>query len=82
MQDPYAVTWKRKLKEELVADIVGHIPKEILRAAWFFLERAGKINGKVFEEKYRPSPIPKGGPEIMLSAKLSNYLENADTNIY
>ena len=25
---------------------------------------------KVFKEKYRPSPIPKGGLEIMLSAKL------------
>ena len=25
---------------------------------------------KVFKEKYRPSPIPTGGLEIMLSAKL------------
>ena len=78
MQDPYAVTWKRKLKEELVADIVGHIPKEILRAAWFFLEPAGKINGKVFEEKYRPSPIPKGGPEIMLNPHRKILIEKRE----
>ena len=54
----------------MVADIVGHMSKEISRAAWFFLERGEKINRKVFEEKYRPSPVPKGGLEIMLSAEL------------
>ena len=59
MHDPYAVAWKLKSEGKLVADIVGHMPKEITRAAWFFLERGGKINGKVFEEKYRSSPIPK-----------------------
>ena len=46
------------------------MPKEISRAALFFLKRRRKINGKVFEEKYGPSPIPKGGLEIILSAKL------------
>ena len=70
MHDPYGVTWKLKWKGKLVADIVGHIPKEISRAAWFFLERGGKINGKVFEERCRPSPIPKGRLEIMLFAEL------------
>ena len=43
------------------------MPKEISRAAWFFLERGGKINEQIFEEKCRPSPLPKGGLEIMLS---------------
>ena len=46
------------------------MPKEISRAAWFFLECRGKINGNVFEEKYRPSPVPKGGLEIILSPEL------------
>ena len=32
--------------------------------------RGGKISGSVFEEKYRPSPIPKGGLEIMLEVEL------------
>ena len=45
------------------------MPKEISRAAWFFLERGKKINRKAFEEKYRPSPVPKGGLEIILSAE-------------
>ena len=39
MRDPYAVAWKLKSKGKLVADIVGHMPKLISRAAWFLLER-------------------------------------------
>ena len=70
MHDPYAVVWKLKSKGKLVAYIVGHMFKEISRAAWFFLEHGGKINGKVFEKKYRPSPVPEGGLQIMLSAEL------------
>ena len=38
MHDPYTVAWKLKSKGKLVADIFVHMPKEILRAAWFFLE--------------------------------------------
>ena len=56
-------------KGKLVTYIVGHIPKELSRADWYFLERSGRRNGKVFEEKW-PSPIPKYGLEIMLSAEL------------
>ena len=70
MHDPYAVAWKLKSKAKLVTDIAGQMSKEISRAAWFFLERGGKMNEIVFEEKYRPSPIPKGELEIMLSAEL------------
>ena len=61
MHDPYAVVWKLKSKGKLVVNIVGHMLKEMSRAAWFFLEHGGKINGKVFEKKYRPSPVPKDG---------------------
>ena len=59
IHDPYAVARKFKSKGKLVADIFDHMPKEISRAAWFFLERGGEINGKVFEEKHRPSPLLK-----------------------
>ena len=65
----YALAWKLKLKGKLVVDIVGHMSKEISRAACFFLECGGKTNGKIFEEKYRPSSVPKGGLKIMLSTK-------------
>ena len=70
MHDPDAVAWKMKSKGKLTDETVGHFPKELSRAAWFFLERGGKISGNAFEEKYQPSPIPKGGLEIMLEVEL------------
>lgn len=70
MHNPYPFDQKVNLKGKLVADIVGHIPKEISRVARFFSEHAGKTNGKVFEEKYWHFPIPKDGIEIMLSTEL------------
>ena len=69
MHDPYAVAWKINSKQKIIAETVGHIPK-LSRAACFFLKRGGKITGVVCEEKYRPSPIPKGGLEIMLDVEL------------
>ncbi len=52
MHDPCAVAWKMKSKDKLTAETVGHIPKEVSRAASFLLKRGGKISGIVFEEKY------------------------------
>ena len=66
MHDPYAVAWKMISQGKLIPETVGHVPKELSRATWFFLMQGGKICGSVFEEKYRPSPIPKGGLKIML----------------
>ena len=69
--DPYSVAWKKKSKVKLVPDTVGHLPREISRATWFFIGLGGKVIGKVFESKYRPSPIPKGGLEILLKVSFS-----------
>ena len=77
MHDFYAVVWKLKSKGKMVADIVDHMPKEISVAAWFFLECVERINEKVFEEKYRPSPVTKDGLE-MLSAELRVVDERRD----
>ena len=66
--DPYAIAWMRKSKAKLVADVVGHIPQEISRFVYFFLQHGGSVEGVVHNEKYRPSPIPKGGLEIILVA--------------
>ena len=70
MHDPYAVAWKMISQGKLIPETVGHVPKELPRATSFFPMRGGKISGSVFEEKYRPSPIPKGGLEIMLEVEL------------
>ena len=70
MHDPYAVAWKMISQGKLIPETVGHVPLELSRATWFFLMRGGKISRSVFEENYRPSPIPKGGLEIMLEVGL------------
>ena len=64
--DPYSIAWKKKNKSKITADVVGHVPKEISRAVFFFISRGGKVIGRVLNEKRYPSPIPKGGLEILL----------------
>ena len=59
-----------KRKGKLIDETVGHLPKEWSRAVQFFLEQGGKISGNVFEQKYWPSPIPKGELEIKLEVEL------------
>ena len=57
---------EKKNKSKITADVVGHVPKEISRAVFFFISRGGKVIGRVLNEKRYPSPIPKGGLEILL----------------
>ena len=64
--DLYSITWKKKNKSKMTADVVGHVPKEISRAVFFFIPRSGKVVGRVLDKKCYPSPIPKGGLEILL----------------
>ena len=59
--DPHSVAFTRKSKQRLVPDIVGHVPLEISRYVWFFMDRGGRIGAKVRSPRYRRSPIPKGG---------------------
>ena len=37
MHDPYSVAWKSKSKGKLMAEVLGHVPREISRAVTFFL---------------------------------------------
>ena len=64
--DPYSIAWKKKNKSKITADVVGHVPKEIFRVVFFFKSRGGKVVGRVLDKKCYPSPIPKGGLEILL----------------
>ena len=63
------MAWKMKSKGKLIEKTVGHLPKELSRAAWFFLERGGNW----------PMPIPKGGLEIVLEVELK--IENKEKKI-
>ena len=67
--DQYAVAWMLKSKEKLVPDVVGLVPQEISRFVYFFLHLGdSSIDAVVEDKKYRPSPIAKGGLEIVLWA--------------
>lgn len=50
------------------SNVVGHVPQDISRFVYFFLHHGGSIDTVVEDEKYRPSPIAKGGLEIVLRA--------------
>ena len=64
--DPFSIAFTRKTTEYLTPITVGHVPLEISRFVYFFLERGGKMEAKVYRTKYEVSPIPKGGLEIVL----------------
>ena len=64
--NPYSIAWKKKSKNKITADVVGHVPREISRAVFFFISRGGKVVGRVLDEKCYPSSILKGGIEILL----------------
>ena len=55
----------RKSIEYLTPLTVEHIPLEISRFVYFFLERGGRMEAKVYRTKCDESPIPKGGLEIV-----------------
>ena len=43
LDDKYAVAWMLKSKAKLVADVVGHVPQEISRLAYYFLKHGGSL---------------------------------------
>ena len=43
--------------------VVGHLPREVSKVAWYFLKRGGTINVEVIGRKRR-SPLEQGGLEI------------------
>ena len=75
--DPYAVAWMLKRRNKLIPDIVGHVPREISRFISFFFTHGGKLEANVLFVRPLPSPIPSGGLEIMLMAKLTTDQKDA-----
>ena len=60
--------------------IVGHIPREIPRFCYFFVNHGGLLRGNVSDTKYRRSPLPQGGLEIPMT--LSVYQGKATAEEY
>ena len=62
--DPFSIAFTRKSIEYLTSLTVWHLPLEISRFVYFFLERGEKMEAKVYQTKCEKFPIPKGGLEI------------------
>ena len=62
--------------DKLLPEVVGHIPREISRFVWYFLNYGGKVDAKFHSERHRRSPIPSGGLEVILVAKFAISHEN------
>ena len=45
---------------------IGHIPREISRYVWWFIQHGGMVDGHVADLNKWQSPIPSGGTEIKL----------------
>ena len=45
---------------------MGHIPREISRHCYFFMEEGGNIIGHFIFVTYKVSPFPAGGLEVLL----------------
>ena len=58
-------------------DTVGHVPREISRFFYFFLEMGGMIEGILVDSTRRRSPIPSGGLEV----KLKLYFRHTSVSI-
>ena len=72
--DPYACAVQiSEIKCTLVPNktTVGHVPMELSRFIWFFIDLGGNVTGRVIDIKPRRSPIPSAGLEIKLMLTFS-----------
>ena len=56
--------WTRKVPSCLIPEVVGQVPQEFSCIICFLKEKGGRMVASVYDAKYQPSPIPKGGLEI------------------
>lgn len=64
--DPYCCKITIQRKDRVGAVTVGHIPREISRFVYYFLQEGGSIYGSVVDTQPKVSPIPQGGLEVPL----------------
>ena len=60
--------------------VVGHLPREISRAAKFFLDRGAQISAILTSTDYRRSPLVQGGLEIACHLLMDRYVEIVKVN--
>ena len=65
-KDRYAVA---VCKADGAASTVGHVPMELVRIFWYFLQNNGEITGKITGSRRR-SPLVQGGLEFPVCTSL------------
>ena len=83
LSDPYIrvvqIRYEGSYRTRSRSDTVGHIPREISRFIYFFMEIGGMVEGTVVDLAKIRSPMPSGGLEIKL--ELEQYSRHTEIPI-
>ena len=81
VEDPFAIAIKAKPRWRIrFWETVGHIPREISRFCYYFLNYGGCLEGRVRSPRYRQSPIHSGGLEIQIRLIVKRH--DADPRVF
>ena len=76
-RNSYAIAVIKRLRRRLADSTVGHLPREISRAARFFLLRGGAVCTKVIDKNHRRCPILQGG--LVIPVEVTAQMDLTDT---
>ena len=62
--DPYCCRITIKRVDRIGPVTVGHVPRELSRFIFYFIQEGGSVTGTVASTTPRISPIPEGGLEV------------------
>ena len=62
--DPYCCRIIIKRVARIAPVTVGHVPRELSRFVFYFIQEGGQVTGTIASTLPRISPIPKGGLEL------------------
>ena len=65
--DPYCCRITIKRVDRIGPVTVGHVPRELSRFIFYFIQEGGSVTGTVASTTPRISPIPEGGLEVPIS---------------
>lgn len=71
--DPYCCKITIRRLDRIGVVTVGHIPRELSRYVYYFLNEGGSVTGTVSSVQHRVSPIPEGGLEIPIQMTFSHH---------
>ena len=70
--DQYSIAVQIFPQDRIAPVTVGHIPMELSRFVYYFMQRGGGLSGRILSTRYKRSAIPEGGLEIPISLKFQH----------